>query len=115
MNAVAVIGDSDTATGFRLAGVETVYEPLEGEKEEIARVLDRVAREDFAIILITEKLAADPRTREKIRDINAKKKGVRPIILEIPDKRGPMEKELDEIGRLIQRAVGVCAAGVAVE
>jgi len=32
---------------------------------------------------------------------------VRPIILEIPDKRGPMEKELDEIGRLIQRAVGV--------
>ncbi len=108
MNAVAVFGDPDTAAGFRLAGVEAVYEfGLDDEEEDIARVLDRVAREDVAIILITEKLAAEPRTREKIRDINAKKKGVRPIILEIPDKRGPMEKELDEIGRLIQRAVGV--------
>ncbi|HDS44488.1 MAG TPA: V-type ATP synthase subunit F [Methanomicrobia archaeon] len=108
MNAVAVIGDPDTATGFRLAGVNAVYEQgLDGEQEDTAHVLDRLAREDFAIILITEQLAADPRTREKIRDINAKKKGVRPIILEIPDKRGPMEKELDEIQRLIQRAVGV--------
>ncbi|MGC9443376.1 MAG: V-type ATP synthase subunit F [Candidatus Methanospirareceae archaeon] len=106
MNAVAVIGDPDTATGFRLAGVNAVYEQ-DQEGEDTVRVLDRLVREDFALILITEKLAADPRTREKIRDINAKKKGVRPIILEIPDKRGPIEKELDEIGRLIQRAVGV--------
>ena len=107
MIAVAVIGDPDTAAGFRLAGVKDVYEYGSEEEEDIARLLDKVAHEDVAIILINERFAAESRTREKIREINAKKKTVVPIILEIPDKKGPMEKELDEIGRLIQRAVGV--------
>jgi V/A-type H+-transporting ATPase subunit F len=107
MIAVAVIGDPDTAMGFRLAGVKTVYEYGLEPGEEPAWLLERVAREDVAIILITERLAAESRTREKIRELNAKKKGVVPIILEIPDKKGPIEKELDEIGRLIQRAVGM--------
>ena len=104
---IAVIGDSETATGFRLAGVKEVYEYSSAEEEDIARLLDKVANEEVAIILINERFAAESRTREKIREINAKKKAVVPIILEIPDKKGPMEKELDEIGRLIQRAVGV--------
>ncbi|HUV02470.1 MAG TPA: V-type ATP synthase subunit F [Desulfobacteria bacterium] len=107
MIAVAVIGDPDTAAGFRLAGVNEVYEYSPEGEEDIARVLDKVAKEDVAIILINERFAAEPRMREKMREINAKKKSVVPIILEIPDKKGPMEKELDEIGRLIQRAVGV--------
>jgi len=107
MIAVAVIGDPDTAAGFRLAGIKDVYEYGSEEEEDIARVLDKVAKEDVAIILINERFAAETRTRDKIREINAKKKGVAPIILEIPDKKGPMEKEIDEIGRLIRRAVGV--------
>lgn len=107
MIAVAVIGDPDTAAGFRLAGVKEVYEYGSEEGEDIARVLDKVAREEVAIILVNERFAADTRTRDKIREINAKKKGVVPIILEIPDKKGPMEKKMDEIGRLIRRAVGV--------
>jgi V/A-type H+-transporting ATPase subunit F len=107
MIAVAVIGDPDTAAGFRLAGVKEVYEYGLEEEEDIARVLDTVAREEVAIILINERFAAEARTREKIREINEKKKTVIPIILEIPGKKGPIEKEFDEIGRLIQRAVGV--------
>ncbi|MHC1610620.1 MAG: V-type ATP synthase subunit F [Candidatus Methanospirareceae archaeon] len=107
MVAVAVIGDPETVTGFRLAGVREVYEYSSGEGEDIPRVLDKVAREGVPIILINERFAAERRTREKIREINAKKKGVVPIILEIPDKKGPMEKEIDEIGLLIRRAVGV--------
>ncbi|NMX21826.1 hypothetical protein C5S30_05230, partial [ANME-1 cluster archaeon GoMg4] len=77
------------------------------EGEDIARVLDKVAKEEVAIILVNERFAADTQTRDKIREINAKKKGVVPVILEIPDKKGPMKKEMDEIGRLIRRAVGV--------
>jgi len=107
MIAVAVIGDPDTAMGFRLAGVKTVHEYDSEPGEETARWVERMAREDVAIILITERFATETRTREKIRELNAKKKGVVPIILVIPDKQGPMEKGLDEIGRLIQRAVGV--------
>jgi V/A-type H+-transporting ATPase subunit F len=107
MIAVAVIGDPDTATGFRLAGVKEVYEYGPEEEEDVARLLDKVAKEEVAIILINERFAAETRTREKIQELNKKKKGVVPIILEIQDKKGPMEKEFDEIARLIRRAVGV--------
>lgn len=104
---IAVIGDPETAIGFRLAGVNEVYEYSTEGGEDVARVLDKLAKEDVAIIIINERLAAEAKSREKIMEINAKKKGVVPIIIEVPDKKGPMVKEIDEIGRLIKRAVGI--------
>jgi V/A-type H+-transporting ATPase subunit F len=103
---IAVIGDPETAAGFRLAGVKEVYEYSDG-REDVARVLDKLAKEEVAIIIINERLAAEAKNRDKIREINAKKRNVIPIIVEVPDKKGPMVKEVDEIGRLIKRAVGV--------
>ena len=106
---IAVISDPETAAGFRLAGIKEVHEypyPPDGG-EDVARVLDKLAKGGFAIIVITERFAAEARNRDKIKEINAEKKGVIPIIVEVPDKKGPMEKEIDEIGRLIKRAVGV--------
>ena len=103
---IAVIGDSETASGFRFAGVKEVYEYPDGS-EDIVRVLDKLSKEEFAVIIISEKLAAEARTNDKIKEINAKKSGVIPIILEIPDKKGPMEGKADEISELIKRAVGV--------
>jgi len=120
---IAVIGDPETATGFRLAGVTAVFECSAGAGagagagsdggEEVARVLERLARDGgegnggLRIIVITERLAAETKAREKIKEINARKKGVIPIIIEVPDKKGPLAKEIDEIGWLIKRAVGV--------
>lgn len=122
---IAVIGDPETATGFRLAGVKAVFECSAGAGagvgagagsdggEEVARVLERLARDGgegnggLRIIVITERLAAETKAREKIKEINARKKGVIPIIIEVPDKKGPLAKEIDEIGWLIKRAVGV--------
>lgn len=110
---VAVIGDSDMAVGFRLAGVKEVYEYEYGVEDredidiDVARVLDKIAKEDVVLIIINERFASMMRTQEKIREINNKKKGVTPIILEVPDKKGPVKKELDEIGQLIKRAIGV--------
>jgi len=104
---IAVIGDPDTAAGFRLAGVKEVYEYSSEGEMDIARVLDNLTREDVAIIIVNERFAADTRIRAKIKEINAQKQGVIPIIVEVPDKKGPMKKELDEIGQLIKRAVGI--------
>jgi len=108
---IAVIGDRETAIGFRLAGVRAVYEVPRDEKEKenkTLNLLDKLVNEDgTAIIIINERLAAEARVRDKIRAINENKRGVTPIIVEIPDKRGPMEQKVSEIERLIKRAVGV--------
>ncbi len=107
---IAIIADKDTATGFRLAGISRIYEfsEKEGENtathENLSRTLEKLANE-CSIIIITERLAE--KVRGKIREINERKRGVSPIIVEIPDKRGAIEKEMDEISRLIKRAVGI--------
>lgn len=104
MATIAVIGTSDTAVGFRLAGIREVYE-CEEKEENVTRILDKLAQEKASVIIINERLAA--KGRKKIREIERKKSDVTPVIVEIPDERGPMEKEVDEIGRLIKRAVGI--------
>ncbi|KAF5431012.1 V/A-type H+-transporting ATPase subunit F [Candidatus Methanophagaceae archaeon] len=106
---IAVIGDPDTATGFRLAGVGDVYEPessIEGGWTTV-QLLDKLSREEVALIILSERLATETKVREKIKEINEKKRGVIPIIVTVPDKKGPMVTEADEIGILIKRAVGV--------
>ncbi len=125
---IAVIGDRETVIGFRLAGVRTAYEAeVETEPEpeagteagtgevslspqaeaKISQLLERLATDGTAIIIINERLAAQARIQAKIRAINENKRGVIPIIVEIPDKRGPVVREISEIERLIKRAVGI--------
>jgi vacuolar-type H+-ATPase subunit F/Vma7 len=104
---IAVIGDPETATGLRLAGVKAVYEYSEGGKEDVARLVDKLAKDDFVLIIISERFAAEQKTRDKIKEINEKKSGLKPIIIEMPDKKGPIEGKVDEISQLIKRAVGV--------
>ena len=105
---IAIIADKDTATGFRLAGISRIYEFSEDESdstlENLSQTLEKLTNE-CSIIIITERLAE--KVRGKIREINERKRGVSPIIVEIPDKRGAIEKEMDEISRLIKRAVGI--------
>jgi len=112
---IAVIGDRETATGFRLAGVQAVYEVSQSQDEkervnETLNLLDKLVSEGgtaLTLIIINERLAAEARVRDKIRAINKNKRGVTPIIVEIPDKRGPMEQKVSEIEQLIKQAVGV--------
>ena len=65
---IAVIGDRETAIGFRLAGVQAVYEVSRDENKTL-NLLDKLVNEDgTAIIIINERLAAEARVRDKIRD-----------------------------------------------
>lgn len=102
LETIAVIGDPDTATGFRLAGIERVYEV--SEEEDVSEIFSELEKEGVSIIIVTERIAE--KNREKIKEINARKKGVAPIIVEIPDKRGPIER-VDMISELTKRAVGI--------
>lgn len=96
---IAVISDSDTGTGFRLAGISAVYETKESDARN---TFDKVLAENYDVIIITEKLVT--LLEEKIQKIQEQ---VTPIVVEIPDKEGPTGYAKTSISETIRRAVGV--------
>ena len=92
---IVALGDTETLTALRLAGLTEIYETKDKFQE-------CTTDNEVGLILITEKLAAE--MSSQINEIRQQK--LFPIIVEIPDKGGPQEKE-DRIGRIIKRAVGV--------
>lgn len=102
----AVIGDSDTVTGFLLAGVgdtrndknffvvteETPHHAIENAFKEMT------SRSDVAIIIINQSIASDIRylldTYDKIV----------PVIIEIPSKNEPYDLSKDYV---LQRCRGL--------
>jgi len=101
---IAVIGDSDTVSGFRLGGVTNSYvvkadEPIDAVLKEL------ISDEELGVIIVTERVA--DANRSTIDDLNKSKKSITPIIVEIPDKGGPIVREVDPLNVLIKSAIGV--------
>ena len=72
----------DTIVGMRLAGITGV---LVHEDEEVKKALtDAMAREDVAVILMTEKLVK--LCPDLVYDLKLNRQ--RPLIVEIPDRHG---------------------------
>ena len=101
MSDVAIIGDIDTVTGFKLGGVKKGI--IVNNDEEAKNALDELLNDEISIIIITQLMA------NEIRDHINKKIGsdVLPMIIEIPDKDGSSEGSSDQINDLIKRVIGV--------
>lgn len=95
---IAVVGDWESVMGFRALGLEACPASTpENAREEIRRL----AREDCAVIYLTETLAkAMPDVLDKYKD------ELRPAIILIPGREGPLGIGKDNIQRAIERAVG---------
>lgn len=102
MMKLSVIGDFDTVTGFRLAGIKDAYE-VEEPAEAVDLLKDIIKNEEIGIIIITEKIADS--IRDETKELFEGR--ITPLMVEIPDKNGPIEKKKDPIKELIRRAVGV--------
>jgi V/A-type H+-transporting ATPase subunit F len=98
---IGVVGDFDTVTGFRLAGVKEAYEAE--EPGAAVENLKKLMKEDVGLIIITERLADE--IREEMDALTAGR--ALPLIVEIQDKGGPVEGKIDPIMALIKKAVGV--------
>ncbi|MEN6592795.1 MAG: V-type ATP synthase subunit F [Methanobacterium sp.] len=98
---IAVIADQDTVTGFMLGGIKEGY-PVENTEEAGAKLEDLV-REDYSVIITTEKIGDE--LREKIATLTSER--ALPMIIEIPDKTGSIERETDPLRELIKRVIGV--------
>jgi V/A-type H+-transporting ATPase subunit F len=98
---IAIIGDTDTVVGFRLAGILKASVPSDSTAARNA-LADYSRDPDISLVIITERLA------EQIRDtIEEISKEPYPVIVEIPDKRGRLEDRENPLHKLIKRAIGV--------
>ena len=97
---VLVIGDETTVLGYRLAGISGV---MVNSAEEAADALKTATQDpDMGIILITQQLGA------KVQPLmdEARLKMATPVVLEIPDRNGPMEGRESAL-KIVQRLIGI--------
>lgn len=108
---IAIIGDEDTVTGFLLTGIGQME--ADGTNnflvvrpkttiEEIENAFNRfTAREDVAILLINQHIAAE------IRPLIEKFERALPAILEIPSKDHPYNPEVDPVFKRVSALLGM--------
>ncbi len=95
---IAVMGDKDSVLGFKALGLD-VY-PVD-TLDDARHTLHRIAREDYAIIYVTEQLAAQMEA-----EINRYKDALTPAIILIPGKEGTLGLGMANIKKAVERAVG---------
>jgi len=99
MYRMGVIGDKDSILGFKALGLSVfpVTQP-----EQAARLIHRLAKENYAVLFVTEALAQD--IKETIERYSAQPF---PIITLIPNNAGSMGLGMKEIKASVEKAVGV--------
>ncbi len=98
MYKIAAMGDSDSVLGFKALGLDVcpVSTPEEGRQ-----ALHRMAKENYAIIYMTEQLAA-----KLGPDIARYQDALTPAIILIPGKEGPLGIGMANVKTTVERAVG---------
>ena len=95
---IAVVGDWESVMGFRALGLDA--HPVTSVEEEKITVRE-LAKEDYAVIYLTETLA-----KEMSDLINRYKSELRPAIILIPGRNGSLGIGKADIQSAIERAVG---------
>ena len=98
MYRIAVIGDADSVLGFQALGLEVCPVNSAGEARQ---AIHRMARENYAILYVTEQLAA-----QLPHEIDRYKDALTPAIILIPGKEGPLGIGMAKVKTAVERAVG---------
>ena len=95
---IAVLGDKDSVLGFKALGLSTF--PAQ-TADEARLILHRLAKEDYAVVYLTEQFAAQMEA-----DIARFKDSLTPAIILIPGKEGSLGIGMRNIKQAVERAVG---------
>ncbi|MHA1905656.1 MAG: V-type ATP synthase subunit F [Candidatus Thorarchaeota archaeon] len=98
---IAVIGDRDTVTGFRMVGVRESVIPANANETRKA-ILDYFRDPQMGLIIITEPLAME--VEDTILELS---EAPVPVILLAPDRQGSTGAYETVLRELIRRAVGI--------
>lgn len=95
---IAVLGDRDSVMGFKVLGLHAY--PAE-TPEEARTILHKLAKENYAVIYLTEQLAPALEA-----EINRYKDELTPAIILIPGKEGSLGIGMANVSRAVERAIG---------
>ena len=98
MYKIAVLGDQDSVLGFKALGLDVF--PAENA-EEAKSILHRLAREDYAVVYLTEQLA-----RYMGEELARYKDDLTPAVILIPGKEGSLGIGMANVKKSVERAVG---------
>ena len=98
MYKIAVMGDLDSVLGFKALGLEVC--PVDSA-EAGREALHRMARENYAIIYITEHLAA-----QIPAEIERRREDVSPAVILIPGREGSLGIGTAGVHAAAEKAVG---------
>ncbi|MBW1689143.1 MAG: V-type ATP synthase subunit F [Deltaproteobacteria bacterium] len=101
---IALIGERHTVHGFRLAGIRRAALIDEARKGDMRALLKELFSGEVALLLITERVAEE--LGDLLEEAVRFKKGITPIVIEIPDSGGPLATRPDPIRALIKKTVG---------
>ena len=98
MYKIGIIGDKDSILGFKAVGVSVfpVTQPSEAEE-----VLHRLAKQQYAVIYITEQIAKDI-----VPSIDMYKDQRFPAIIPVPGNQGSLGIGMQGVRKSVERAVG---------
>jgi len=99
MSKIAVIGDKDSILGFKVVGVPVF--PVTNS-EQASRLVNKLAKEDYSVLFITEPVIAG--IGETIDRYRA---SAYPVIIPIPNNRGSTGLGMQGIRESMEKAIGV--------
>lgn len=96
---IGVVGDKDSVLAFKALGID-VFPVI--EDDEARRTIDRLAKNDYAVIFVTEQVA------EGIAEtIERYTREVLPAVILIPSNQGSLNIGMQRISDNVEKAVGV--------
>lgn len=98
MYKIGVIGDRESVLGFRAVGLDVF--PA-SDAEEAKKTLKRLAKEDFAIIYITEQFY-----QYMMKELEEYTDCRLPAVIPIPGKDGSLGIGMTSVKKSVERAVG---------
>ena len=96
---IGVVGDKDSVLAFKALGIDVfpVVEP-----EEARKTIDKLAKDNYAVIFVTEQVAKD--IEETIQRYNRE---TLPAVILIPSNQGTLNIGMQRIRDNVEKAVGV--------
>ncbi|MCR4429765.1 MAG: V-type ATP synthase subunit F [Tepidanaerobacteraceae bacterium] len=96
---IGVVGDRDTVLAFKSLGVD-IFPAMDAK--EAGQIVARLAKQNYAVIFLTEQLAKDMKER-----LDYYRNSMLPAITLIPSNKGSLGIGIQEVKKSVEKAIGV--------